>query len=214
MSNSALVTYKRLSSHMSAPRTHVIDTVTIHCLVGQWTAKQGCDYFAGTTKDAAPNYVVGKDGSIGLSVEEVNRSHCSSNRENDDRSITIEVASDLGPPYAITGDAYVALVKLLVDICQRNNIPKLVWSTKKSDRVQHLNGCNMTVHRDYANKACPGDALYNAHGKIASDVNKALANNKTAMYTVQVGTYTNKLNAEAVLYKLKMAGFDGYITQK
>ena len=32
----------------------------------------------------------------------------------------------------------------------------------------------MTVHRDYANKACPGDYLYNLHGQIAAEVNARL----------------------------------------
>lgn len=214
MSNSPLVTYRRYSRHMSSPRTHAIDTVTIHCLVGQWTAKQGCDYFADTDRDAAPNYVVGKDGSIGLSVDEENRSHCSSNKANDDRSITIEVASDAQEPYSITGKAYVALVKLLVDICERNHIPKLVWSTVKDDRVNHKNGCNMTVHRDYANKSCPGTSLYNAHGKIANDVNKILQSQTNTKYIVQVGAYNSKVNAEAIVAKLKMAGFDGYIIKQ
>ena len=62
----------------------------------------------------------------------------------------------------------------MTDICKRNGIKRLVWSTSKNDRVNHLNGCNMTVHRDYANKSCPGDYLYNRHGQIAAEVNKRL----------------------------------------
>lgn len=50
----------------------------------------------------------------------------------------------------------------------------MVWSTNKNERVNHLNGCNMTVHRDYANKSCPGTYLYNKHGEIADEVNKRL----------------------------------------
>ena len=104
-------------------------------------------------------------------VEEKDRSWCSSNGANDNRAITIEVASDTTSPYAVTDKAYAALIKLLVDICKRNNIKKLVWSTNKNDRVNHLNGCNMTVHRDYANKSCPGEYLYSRHGDIAAKVN-------------------------------------------
>ncbi len=44
----------------------------------------------------------------------------------------------------------------MTDICKRNGIKNLVWSTSKNDRVNHLNGCNMTVHRDYAAKSLPG----------------------------------------------------------
>lgn len=174
MSNSPLATYTRITKNKTSPRNHTIDTITIHCIVGQWTAKQGCDYFATTDRECSANYVVGKDGSIGLSVDEKDRSWCSSNSANDNRAITIEVASDTTHPYAVTDAAFAALLNLVEDICRRNGIKKLVWSTNKNDRVNHLNGCNMTVHRDYANKACPGDYLYNRHGEIAAEVNRRL----------------------------------------
>lgn len=174
MSNSPLVTYTRITKNKTSPRNHAIDTITIHCIVGQWTAKQGCDYFATTDRQCSANYVVGKDGSIGLSVNEKDRSWCSSNGTNDNRAITIEVASDTTHPYAVTAKAYAALLDLVTDICKRNGIKKLVWSTNKNDRVNHRNGCNMTVHRDFANKACPGEYLYSRHGEIAAEVNRRL----------------------------------------
>ena len=95
------MTYSRISPNRTSPRNHKIDTITIHCIVGQWTAKQGCDYFATTGRKCSANYVVGKDGSIGLSVEEQDRSWCSSSRSNDHRAITIEVASDTKHPYKV-----------------------------------------------------------------------------------------------------------------
>lgn len=174
MSNSPLVTYTRITKNKTSPRNHAIDTITIHCIVGQWTAKQGCDYFATTDRQCSANYVVGKDGSIGLSVDEKDRSWCSSNGTNDNRAITIEVASDTTHPYAVTAKAYAALLDLVTDICKRNGIKKLVWSTNKNDRVNHRNGCNMTVHRDFANKSCPGEYLYSRHGEIAAEVNRRL----------------------------------------
>lgn len=174
MSNSPLATYTRITKNKTSPRNHAIDTITIHCIVGQWTAKQGCDYFATTDRQYSANYVVGKDGSIGLSVDEKDRSWCSSNGTNDNRAITIEVASDTTHPYAVTAKAYAALLDLVTDICKRNRIKKLVWSTNKNDRVNHRNGCNMTVHRDFANKACPGEYLYSRHGEIAAEVNRRL----------------------------------------
>ena len=105
-SNSPLVTVTRLTNNKTNGRTHKIDTITIHCIVGQWTAKQGVDYFANTSRQASCNYVVGKDGSVGLCVEEKNRSWCSSNKANDMRAVTIEVASDTKHPYAVTDKAY------------------------------------------------------------------------------------------------------------
>ena len=221
MSNSTLAGYTRITKNRTSPRNHKIDTITIHCYVGQVTAKQGCDYFATTDRECSANYVVGKDGSIGISVEEKDRSWCSSNEANDQRAVTIEVASDTKHPYAITDKAYAALLDLVTDICRRNGIKKLVWSTKKSDRVNHKNGCNMTVHRDYANKACPGDYLYNRHGAIAAEVNKRLgastaepekpSTGSGTLYKVQTGAFKQKSNAQALEKKLKAAGFDTYV---
>jgi len=177
MGNSPLVTYVNLSPNCTKPRNHDIDTITIHCVVGQFTAKQICDLSNFTQYNAKSgsscNYAVGRDGSIGLCVDETNRSWCSSNKANDHRAITIEVASDTSHPYAVTDAAYKALINLLVDICQRNNIKQLLWKGDKS-LVGQADKQNMTVHRWFANKACPGDYLYNRHGKIAEEVNKRL----------------------------------------
>ena len=173
MSNSPLVTYTNITKNKTSPRNHAIDTVTIHCIVGQWTAKQGCDYFATTDRQYSANYVVGKDGSIGLSVDEADRSWCSSSRDNDNRAITIEVASGTEHPYAVTAEAYAALIDLLVDICQRNGIKQLLWKADKN-LIGQVDQQNMTVHRWFANKACPGEYLYERHGAIAEEVNKRL----------------------------------------
>lgn len=177
--NSPLVTYTKISPNKTSNRNNGIDTITIHCIVAQWTAKQGCDYFANTSAQSSANYVVGKDGSIGLAVEEKDRSWCTSSSYNDNRAVTIEVASDREHPYAVTDAALAALIELVADICKRNGIEKLIWSTNKSDRLNRVNGCNMTVHRDYANKACPGEYLYSRHGYIADEVNKRLGANST-----------------------------------
>lgn len=219
MSNSPLATYTRITKNKTSPRNHAIDTITIHCIVGQWTAKQGCDYFATTDRQCSANYVVGKDGSIGLSVDEKDRSWCSSNGTNDNRAITIEVASDTTHPYAVTAKAYAALLDLVTDICKRNRIKKLVWSTNKNDRVNHRNGCNMTVHRDFANKACPGDWLYSRLGDLAAKVTAQLGGGASTpstdgtLYRVQAGAFKNKENADRQLEKIKAAGFDTYMVQ-
>jgi len=154
-------------------------------------------------------------------VEEKDRSWCSSNAANDNRAITIEVASDTTHPYAVNAKAYAALLDLVTDICRRNGIKKLVWSTNKNERVNHLNGCNMTVHRDYANKSCPGDYLYERHGAIAAEVNKRLgasaeepetpSSGTGTLYKVQTGAFKQKSNAQALEKKLKAAGFDTYV---
>lgn len=177
MSNSPLVSYTRLSPHRTHPRDHAIDRVSVHCLVGQWTAKQIADYFATTDTKAAPNYGVGKDGDISLCVDEGDRSYCTSSKENDNRAITIEVASDIKHPYAVTGAALEALKDLLVDICQRNGKTRLIWFWDKEKSLAHNPAPGemvMTVHRWFANKACPGDYLYNLHGAIAKEVTERI----------------------------------------
>lgn len=190
MSNSKLVTYTGLSPNCTHPRTKAIDTVTIHCIVGQWTAKQGCDFFANPARQASANYIVGKDGSIGLCVDEGDRAWTSGGKltaggmtgsQNDQRAITIEVASDTTHPYAITDKAMEALLALLVDICQRNpGIGRLRWKGDKA-LVGKVHEQNMTVHRWFAAKACPGDYLYQHHGQIAEEVNRRLEKEEKAM---------------------------------
>ena len=172
--NSPLVNYTKLSPNHSGQRTHKIDRITIHCVVGQCTVERLAEIFYPVARQASSNHGVGYDGRIGMYVEEKNRSWCSSSNANDQRAITIEVASDITHPYAVTAKAYAALLDLVTDICKRNGIKKLVWSTNKNDRVNHRNGCNMTVHRDFANKACPGEYLYSRHGEIAAEVNRRL----------------------------------------
>lgn len=174
MSNSALISYTKLSPNHSGKRTKSIDTITIHCMAGQLSVESCGALFAQSSRQASSNYGIGPDGRIALYVDEGNRSWCTSSNANDQRAVTIEVASDATHPYAVKDKAYEALLDLVTDICKRNGIKKLVWSTSKNDRVNHLNGCNMTVHRDYAAKACPGDYLYNLHDEIAAEVNKRL----------------------------------------
>lgn len=148
--NSPLVAYTKLSPNHSGQRNHAIDTITIHCVVGQCSVETLGNIFAPESRQASSNYGVGVDGRIGMYVEEKNRSWCTSSAANDHRAITIEVASDTTEPYAVRDNVFAALLDLVTDICKRNNIKKLVWSTNKSDRMNHKNGCNMTVHRDYA----------------------------------------------------------------
>ena len=215
-SNSNLATYKNISKNKTVNRTHNIDTITIHCFVGQVTAKQGCDFFANTPKECSANYVVGFDGSIGLSVEEKDRSWCSSNRENDMRAITIEVASEKSEPYSITEKAYNALIKLLVDVCKRNNIKQLLWKNDKS-LIGKVDKQNMTVHRWFSNKSCPGTYLFNKMGEIANTVNAELNNennkNNKTIYRVQVGAFSVYENAVRLRDDLKKNGYDCFIVE-
>ena len=202
MSNSALVDYVGTTKNCE-PRNHTIDTITIHC-----TAGQGCVEAIGATleqKGASCNYAIGFDGKIGIFAPEDMRSYCSSSYSNDHRAITIEVASDMYEPCNVNPIVYDKLIKLLVDICRRNNIPRLLWRADKS-LIGQVEKQNMTVHRWFnSNKSCPGTFLYDRMGQIADEVNKQLA---TPLYRVQVGAFRDKDNAENFLETVKKAGFE------
>lgn len=173
--NSSLVTYVNLSPNKNSPRNHKIDTITIHCVVGQLTAKQivNLDKFQNSSGKSSCNYAVGTDGSIGLCVEEKDRAWTSSSRDNDHRAITIEVASDMTAPYAVNDKAMNALIELVADICKRNNIKELKWKADKS-LIGQVDKQNMTAHRWFASTECPGDYLYERFDDIATAVNKKL----------------------------------------
>jgi N-acetyl-anhydromuramyl-L-alanine amidase AmpD len=174
MSNSPLVTYTKLSPNHSGRRNHVIDTVSIHCMAGNASVETCGALFADPARKASSNYGIGSDGRIALYVDEANRSWCTSNAANDHRAITIEVANNGGAPdWPVSGKAYSALLDLLTDICRRNNIKELLWKGNKS-LIGQVGKQNMTVHRWFAAKACPGDYLYNRHGEIAAEVNRRL----------------------------------------
>ena len=174
MSNSSLVCHVNISPNKTSPRDHVIDTVTIHCVCGQVSAESLGNWFSKPSTEASSNYGVDMNGRVGMYVEEKDRSWCTSNRSNDHRAITIEVASDTKPPYAVTDAAYEGLIKLLVDICKRNpGIKKLRWKNDKG-LIGEVAVQNMTVHRWFKNKACPGDYLFSRHADIVNRVNSLL----------------------------------------
>lgn len=178
VSNSPLVTHTNISPNKYSPRNHAIDRVTIHCFVGQVTAKRGCKAFKPSKKKASCNYVVGYDGSIGLCVDEKDCSWCSSSSANDNRAITIETASDNYEPYAVTDKAYAALIDLVTDICKRNGKTKIIWFGDKDTSLSYTPASNemvMTVHRWFDNKSCPGPYLYERQGEIAAEVNRRLS---------------------------------------
>ena len=175
--NSPLVAYTKLSPNHSGQRTHSIDRITPHCVVGQATAERICECFISPDRQASCNYGIGTDGRVSLCVEEKNRSWCSSSRENDQRAITIECASDTSAPYAMNSKVYESLIKLCTDICQRNGKKKLLWLADKTKTLNYVPKADemvLTVHRWFANKSCPGDWLYSRLSDLAAKVTAAL----------------------------------------
>ena len=175
--NSPLTAYTKLSPNHSGQRTHVIDRITPHCVVGQCTAESLGDWFAKSSTQASSNYGIDKDGRVGLYVEEKNRSWCSSSSANDQRAITIECASDASEPYAFRDIVYQTLIKLCVDICQRNGKRKLLWLGDKDKTLAYTPAPDemvLTVHRWFSNKSCPGNWMYARMGDLANKVTAAL----------------------------------------
>lgn len=175
--NSPMVAYTKLSPNNSGQRTHGIDRITPHCVVGQCTAEGLGDWFAKASTQASSNYGIDKDGRVGLYVEEKNRSWCSSSSANDQRAVTIECASDTAEPYAFRDAVYQTLIKLCADICQRNGKKKLLWLGDKDRTLSYEPAADemvLTVHRWFANKSCPGNWMYARMGDLAAKVTAAL----------------------------------------
>lgn len=220
MSNSGLVVYTKLSPNHSGQRTHSIDRITPHCVVGQLSCESICGCFTSPQRKASCNYGIGTDGRISLCVEEKNRSWCSSSNANDQRAVTIECSSDKTAPYAMTDAVYAALIDLCTDICKRNGKSKLLWFGDKNKTLAYEPKADemiITVHRWFANKSCPGDWLYNRLGDLAAKVTSRLGGGSQqpsgTLYRVQTGAYKQKANADAQLAKVKAAGFDTYMVQ-
>lgn len=176
MGYSKLVSYIKISPNKTKGRNHDIDTISIHCMAGNLSIESCGELFQNTDpkKAASSNYGIGSDGRIACYVDEDDRSWCTSSSSNDNRAITIEIANTVAKhPWPVSDAAYNSLINLLVDICQRNGIKRLLWKADKS-LIGQVDKQNMTVHHWFANKACPGDWLYSRHGQIADAVNKRL----------------------------------------
>ena len=215
--NSSMVSYTKLSPNHSGQRTHSIDRITPHCVVGQCSVETLGNIFLPTSRQASCNYGIGVDGRVGMYVEEKNRSWCSSSNANDQRAVTIECASDTKSPYAFKDAVYQTLIKLCVDICKRNGKKKLLWLGDKTKTLNYSPKADemvLTVHRWFANKSCPGDWLYARLGDLASKVTASLADSSKPaastgkvkagnLVTITGGTYYGGKAIPAWVKKLK-----------
>lgn len=176
-SDSPLVDVKIISPNCNSPRINNIDTITIHMVVGQCSVETLGGIFLPVSRQASSNYGVGVDGRIGLYCHERDRSWCSSSPANDHRAITIETASDTFYPYRVNDVAYKSLIKLCADICKRNGKKKMVWCGSlwaTNNRKFASDEMRMTLHKWFADTACPGYYLESHMSDIANQVNKIL----------------------------------------
>ena len=184
MSKSSLTDCKILSPNHSGKRTHKIDRITPHCVVGQLSAESIGHCFDNKNRKASCNYGIAKDGRVCLIVDEDNRSWCTSSNSNDQRAITIECASDSKHPYAFTDACYNKLIDLTVDICKRYGKTKLVWISNKEQALAYEikdNELLITVHRWFANKSCPGDWMMSKMEDYVEKVNNKLTSEEKSV---------------------------------
>lgn len=174
---SSLVDFVKISPNNSGQRTHTIDRITPHCVVGQWDISTFGSYFSNPQVKASCNYGIAKDGKVALVVEENKRSWCSSSNENDQRAVTIECSSEKTSPYAFNNAVYNKLIDLCADICRRNGKNTLLWLGTKEATLSYNpkpNEMVLTVHRWFKNKACPGDWLMARMTDLATKVTNKL----------------------------------------
>ena len=217
--NSSLVSYTLLSPNNSGTRTHAIDRITPHCVVGQCTVQALGQVFYPTSRQASSNYGIGYDGKVGMYVPESKRSWCSSSGANDQRAITIEIASDTTSPYAIKDAAYNTAIKLMADICKRNGKTKLVYIADKttalaySDNGQKSNEMLITLHKWFASTICPGQYIINHLPDMVNKVNVILNGSSTVRTLFEEAQYMidNGINGEA---RKKQAVADGFTAEK
>ena len=202
--NSSLVSYTKLSPNHSGQRTHSIDRITPHCVVGQCSVETLGNIFLPASRQASSNYGIGADGRVGMYVEEKKRSWCSSSSANDQRAVTIECASDTTEPYAFKDVVYNRLVELCTDICRRNGKTRLLWLGDKDKTLNYTPASDemvLTVHRWFANKSCPGNWMYARMGDLASKVTAALGGSTDNITTTPTTT-------TAVLYRVRKSWAD------
>lgn len=225
--NSSMLSYTELSPNHSGKRTHSIDRITPHCVVGQLSAESICECFTSPSRQASCNYGIGTDGKVSLCIEEKNRSWCSSSNANDQRAVTIECASDKTEPYAMNKKVYNSLIKLCIDICKRNGKKKLLWFGNKNKILNYTpkpDEMLLTVHCWFANKSCPGNWLYSRLGDLAEKVTKALGSSTSQPIKSTVKKSVDAIAREVIRgdwgngderkKKLTKAGYDYSVVQK
>lgn len=187
MSNSKLISHVKISPNRNSPRTRSVKGIAIHCMAGQLTVESCGELFAKSSRQASSNYGIGKDGRIGMYVEEKDRSWCTSTYLDND-VVTIECASDSFAPYKINDAVYKSLIVLCADICRRNGIPKLLWQNDKS-LIGQWDRQNIILHRWFKNKACPGQYIEDHLPDIVAKVNLALgqSDGNTALVGTGIG---------------------------
>lgn len=205
MSNSSLVNVlvpANINNYMLGRNGIKISEITIHHMAGVLTAEECGRLFQSPNKASSTHYGIGKNGEVGLYVEEKNTAYANGNFESNLRSVTIEVSnSSVGGDYPVSDKVLEELIKLVADIAKRNNFGKLV------------NGVNLTPHNKYIATSCPGRDILSKMDYIAEEANKINGfvdkNTELAVEVIQ-GKWGNGRERKD---RLTEAGYDYYAVQ-
>lgn len=177
-------------SPFKTKRKSAISKLTIHHMAGNLTVEQCGAVFQKAGRNASSNYGIGSDGRIALYVDESYRAWTSGNAENDHMAVTIEVANCGGAPdWPVSEKAYESMLRLCVDVCQRNNIKRINFTGDKSG--------NLTMHRWFQATLCPGPYLAQRFPAIADEINRRLEGDMTqAQFNEMMDVYLAALKAQ------------------
>ena len=164
MSNSKLVTIEvpANSSNYTVGRSgRKIEYIAIHHMAGILSAKQCGNIFAKAGRGGSSHYGIGKDGEVGLYVDEANTAWTNSNWDSNCKSVTIETSNcEVGGEWKVSDKVLSKLIELVADIAKRNKLGKLV------------KGKNVVWHSMYTATSCPGKYLLSKMDYIAEQANK------------------------------------------
>jgi uncharacterized protein YegP (UPF0339 family) len=223
MSNSSLATIKvpaNTRNYTKGRNGCKIEKITIHHMAGVATAEACGKGFQAAARKASSHYGIGKNGEIGLYVDEENAAWTDGNFNSNCKSVTIETSnSATNDNWPVSDKVLESLIKLVADIAKRNKLGKLV------------KGKNVTWHSMYDATVCPGPYLLSKMDYIcekANEINEKSTNtnktttstttsNKTTstnsksttktIYKVQTGAYKSNANATKAVATLKSKGF-------
>lgn len=138
-----------------------IEKIAIHHMAGVLSAKTCGSIFQRKGRKASSNYGIGKDGEVGLYVDECNTSYCNSNWDSNCKSVTIETSnSSVGGNWPVTDKVLNKLIELVADIAKRNSLGTLV------------KGKNIVWHSMYVKTTCPGPYLLSKLDYIIAEANR------------------------------------------
>lgn len=223
--NSNLVTYDLLVKSHGGRRNHKIDSVAIHCM-GMDMTLQECEQTFSDSSKSSVNYGIDSQGKIALYVEEENRAYATSDKEVDNRAISVIVASRKSKqPYEITDNAYKSLINLLADVCYRNDFT-LKWKNDKTYGIAaaaKANGAvdeqNIFLHKWFSSSAkeCPGNYIIGKLPDIVSETNakisqlKADAKKQAAQKKKEDAKETSTPTTETTEITIDVKSFTPYI---